>query len=158
MQVIRLRAIQFLLALTPFFYSCAMATEKVLLWPEIQGQILNNGQPVAGLDLTQTLYWNYEESKSPPRVLTVKTDPDGRFVFPKITGGISTGFLTRLFHQPGITLTVDTIFEGKDIGVFASMGASYTNSPNQNLICDLGKLRSLNDEWIAECKVTRGAK
>ncbi|MDP3189603.1 MAG: hypothetical protein RLO04_14215 [Limnobacter sp.] len=158
MQVIRLRAIQFLLALTPLFYSCAMATEQVLLWPAIEGQILNAGKPVHGLELTQTLYWNYEESKAPPRVLTVKTDAEGRFVFPKITGEISTGFMTRLFHQPGIGLTIDTKFEGRDVGVFASMGSSYTNSPRQNLICDLGNLRPLDGGLVADCKVTRGDK
>lgn len=158
MQVIRLRAIYFLLALTPLFYSCAMATEQVLLWPAIEGQILNAGKPVPGLELTQTLYWNYEESKAPPRVLTVKTDAEGRFVFPKITGEISTGFLTRLFHQPGIGVTIDTKFEGRDVGVFASMGSSYTNSSRQNLICDLGNLRLLDGGSVADCEVTRSDK
>lgn len=158
MQVIRLRAIQFLLALTPLFYSCAMATEQVLLWPAIEGQILNAGKPVHGLELTQTLYWNYEESKAPPRVLTVKTDAEGRFVFPKITGEISTGFMTRLFHQPGIGLGIDTTFQGRLINLYAAANGTYTHKggfeATDLMTCDLSNLEAFDGRLIGNCEVT----
>lgn len=154
MQVIRLRAIQFLLALTPLFYSCAMATEQVLLWPAIEGQILNAGKPVHGLELTQTLYWNYEESKAPPRVLTVKTDAEGRFVFPKITGEISTGFLTRLFYQPGIVMEIVAQFQGKVYSIDTSGNSSHFkfSEPNQILRCDFENSKLFEGMLLVDCE------
>lgn len=157
MQVIRLRAIQFLLVLTPLLYSCAMATEKVLLWPAIEGQILDNGKPVPGLELTQTLYWNYEENKAPPRVLTVKTDENGRFVLPKITGEISTGFLTRLLHQPGIALGIETRFRGQLINIYAAANSTYTHKngfeATDLMVCDLSNLEEFDGRLVGNCEV-----
>ena len=154
MHSFRSHAVGLLILFTPLIYSCAMATEKVLLWPEIQGQVLNDGKPVSGLDLTQTLYWNYEESTAAPRVLTVKTDAEGRFLFPKITGEIKKSFLTRLFHQPGIGLGIDTNFKGQKIGVFASMRNSYGASTTKVLICDVGDLREFDGSLLAQCDLT----
>ncbi|MCQ8896938.1 DUF4198 domain-containing protein [Limnobacter humi] len=155
MRYLRRRCIGLLLALNPLLFSCAMATEKVLLWPEIQGQILNAGKPVPELELTQTLFWNYEESKAPPRVVTLKTDTDGRFVFPKITGEISTGLLTQLLHQPGIGLGIDTQFDGRDIRVLASLRTSYGKSATSFLNCDLKNLELFDGRWSAICDLKK---
>ena len=147
----------YLLAFIPFIHSCAMATEKVLLWPAIEGQILNSGKPVSDLELIQTLYWNYEENKAPPRVLTVKTDENGRFVFPKITGEISTGFLTRLFHQPGIVLGIETRFRGELINLYAAANSTYTHKngfeSTDLMVCDLSNLEEFDGRFVGNCEV-----
>ncbi|HEX4879091.1 MAG TPA: DUF6795 domain-containing protein [Limnobacter sp.] len=143
-----------LLAIAPLLSSCAMANETVTLWPEIRGQIVNAGQPVSGLDLRQTIYWNYEENKAPPREAVIKTNAQGEFVFPTVTGEIKNNFFTRLLHQPGVGLKIETDFQGKKVSVFASLGVSYANAGHQSLICDLGKLEFLQGAWMAACEVS----
>ncbi|MCQ8896939.1 DUF4198 domain-containing protein [Limnobacter humi] len=147
------RFIGLLLVFTPLLFSCSMATAKVLLWPEIQGQILNAGKPVAGLKLTQTLFWNYEESKAPPRVVTLKTDTDGRFVFPKISGEISTGFMTRLLYQPGIVMEIKTTHAGKPYSVNISSSLSHfgESEPPEQLECDLQRSELFEGVYLVEC-------
>ncbi|WP_334119357.1 DUF6795 domain-containing protein [Limnobacter sp.] len=154
MQAVRNHVIMYLLAFIPFIHSCAMATEKVLLWPAIEGQILNSGKPVSDLELIQTLYWNYEENKAPPRVLTVKTDENGRFVFPKITGEISTGFLTRLFYQPGIVMEIGAEFQGKSYSVDISGSSSHLKLPESTRVlkCDLQNSRLFEGTLLVECE------
>lgn len=157
MQAIRNHVIICLMMLVPLIHSCAMATEKVLLWPAIEGQILNAGKPVPDLELIQTLYWNYEENTAPPRVRTVKTDEKGHFVFPKITGEISNGFLTRLFHQPGISLGIDTHFEGQEINLYAAANSTYTHKNGFNatdlMACDLSNLEKFDGRLVGNCEV-----
>ncbi|HEY1058013.1 MAG TPA: DUF6795 domain-containing protein [Limnobacter sp.] len=154
MLLLRRRCVGLLLALNPFLFSCAMATEKVLLWPEIQGQILNAGKPVAGLELTQTLYWNYEESKAPPRVVTLKTNADGRFVFPKITGEISTGLMTRLFYQPSMVVDIKSVHDSKPYRVYVSSSLSHfvATEPPERLECDLQKSELFEGSYLVECR------
>lgn len=146
-----------MLAIASLLPSCAMAKEKVLLWPAIQGQILNDGKPVSGLALTQILYWNYEENSAPPRTISVSTDEDGRFIFPVVTGEISVGLLTKLLHQPGISLSINTHFGGRSVNLYAAANSSYSHANGFEavdlMVCDLGKLEEFDGRLIGNCEV-----
>ncbi|HEX4855366.1 MAG TPA: DUF6795 domain-containing protein, partial [Limnobacter sp.] len=146
-----------LLAVVPLFHGCAMAKETVLLWPAIEGQILNQGRPVPGLELTQTLYWNYEPDGTPPRVAVARTDGHGRFSFPRVTGEVRPHLLFRLFHQPSVANTLGASFGGKEIRIYTSGSGTYTyrngfNSKDQ-LICDLSTLEEFEGRLLGKCIV-----
>lgn len=155
MQAIRSRSIQLILAFTPLFYSCAMATEKVLLWPEIQGHILNDGKPVAGLDLTQSLYWNYEENSGlPERTLIVKTNSEGKFIFPKIWGEMNQTFTTRLLYQPGIVMEIDAGYQSKSYSIHVAGSSSHFNTSHaaEILECELSTAELFEGTLLVKCK------
>lgn len=156
MLISRMASSALLMCAVSFLNGCAMAKETVLLWPAIEGQILNQGKAVPDLELTQTLYWNYEPEGAAPRVAVAKTDERGQFRFPKITGEVKPHFLFRLLHQPGILLSVDVVFDGRKINLLSSIGSSYSGSSSQRVLCDLANVRLFKGDFVVDCDI-RGA-
>ena len=121
------------------FPAFAMKKDNLVLCSPMQGQILNNGQPVAGLRVEQRLLWNMEKE---PRIAHATTDEQGYFTFPKVVASANFSWLAQLLHVPAISQSVDVFLEGERVSVFAAGKNNYddenvTGYPVIKMKCDL---------------------
>ncbi|APP76961.1 hypothetical protein BJD12_18975 [Xanthomonas vesicatoria ATCC 35937] len=76
----------------------AMAFFKTLyFFSEVEGVVLLNGRPLAGAEVEREYTWRWGNQR---RSSTTRTDQDGRFHFPTVTGRSLTAQL--LPHEPVI--------------------------------------------------------
>ncbi|SDH22366.1 hypothetical protein SAMN05216588_103239 [Pseudomonas flavescens] len=88
----------------------AMAFSKTLyLFSEIEGTVLLGGQPVEGVEVEQEYHWHW---KNEHRKNSVKSDANGRFHFPAVTGKSLTAGLMP--HEPVIGQRITLRYQGKE--------------------------------------------
>lgn len=105
-----------------------MAKETIILWPEVRGQLLDNGKPVAGQRIVQTVYWRFRTEDTPSKVAVTVSDQQGRFVFPSVVENVKFNFIERWFHQPGISTGIETHLNGKKYTIYFGSNLSYFKS------------------------------
>lgn len=87
-----------------------MAFSKTLyLFSEVEGTVVQNGQPVAGVEVEQEYHWRWGDVR---RRTTVTTDAQGRFHFPEATGTSLTASLVP--HEPVITQRITLRHQGSE--------------------------------------------
>ena len=101
----------FTLACLPFLIfvpqgAHAVRQDNLILSSAVEGQLLDNGKPVAGQKVQRVISWNME---SEPRTEITTTNKDGRFQFPEVRGAAEFGILARLFHVPVVSSVHSTV-------------------------------------------------
>ena len=128
------------------FPAFAMKKDNLVLCSPMQGQILNNGQPVAGLRVEQRLLWNMEKE---PRIAHATTDEQGYFTFPKVVASANFSWLAQLLHVPAISRTIYLLQDDQRILAYSGGRNSYREDGDfktkpENFKCDLNTLRTIN--------------
>ncbi|RZI58285.1 MAG: hypothetical protein EOP37_16500 [Rubrivivax sp.] len=126
------------LALGLFTQGHAMAFPKTFyLFSEVNGVVLLDGRPVEGVEVEQKYNWHWGEKKASR---TTRTDAQGRFHFPVITGRSITGSL--LPHEPVIVQEIHFVHQGKTHHGWFQAKHNYENQGEldgqpMRLVCDL---------------------
>lgn len=117
-----------------------MAFSKTLtLFSEVEGTVVMDGQPVAGVQVEQEHHWHWKDQHG---TVTVTTDAQGRFRFPAVTATSWTAGL--LPHEPVIGQRITLRYQGKTHKGWVMSKRNYDAQgevPGHalRLICDLGE-------------------
>ncbi|WP_431260843.1 DUF6795 domain-containing protein [Roseateles chitinivorans] len=126
------------LTLALFALGLTMAFFKTFtLFSAVEGTVLMEGKPVEGLEVQQTWSWHWGEKKGSA---VTRTDAQGRFHFPVVTGRSITGSL--LPHQPVIEQSILFVHQGKVIDGWSHGKDNYEDQGELKgkplrLVCDL---------------------
>lgn len=100
----------FLLSIGLLIQGHAMAFSKsYYLFSEVKGAVFLNGKPVKGAEVEQEYNWHWKKEK---KSSVTKTDEQGNFHFPTVTGKSMTAGL--LPHEPVIVQYLRIRYEGKE--------------------------------------------
>jgi len=69
--------------------------DNFVLSSAVEGQLLDDGKPVAEQKVSRTLHWDMQAE---PYTEITATDKDGLFQFPEVRGAAEFGILAKLFH------------------------------------------------------------
>ena len=153
----------FTLACLPFLIfvpqgAHAVRQDNLILSSAVEGQLLDNGKPVAGQKVQRVISWNME---SEPRTEITTTNKDGRFQFPEIRGAAEFGFLAKLFHVPVISQEIYLIQANEEIILYSKTRGSYkpkfeTGYDEIQFSCDLSSRELINGVLPSlDCKVRK---
>jgi hypothetical protein len=129
--------------------------DNLILSSAVEGQLFDNGKPVAEQKVTRTLYWNMQAE---PYTEITTTNEDGLFQFPEVRGAAEFGILAKLFHVPVVLIDVDLIEQSLKTSLYSTGRSSYkpaeeTGFETIQMSCDLrnrelflGRLRIVNCE------------
>ncbi|RZS41910.1 hypothetical protein EV673_0225 [Limnobacter thiooxidans] len=113
--------------------------DNLVLSSAVEGQLLDNGKPVAEQKVARTLYWNMQAE---PYTEITTTNKDGLFQFPEVRGAAEFGILARLFHVPVVLIDVDLIEESLKTSLYSTGRHTYkpaeeTGFETIQMSCDL---------------------
>lgn len=88
----------------------AMAFSNTLhLFSAVEGTVYLNGQPVSGVEVQQAYHWHW---KNEQRTVSTRTDANGTFSLPAITG---QSFTSRFLpHEPVIGQRITLRYQGRE--------------------------------------------
>jgi hypothetical protein len=107
------------------------------LFSAVEGIVLLEGRPVEGVEVEQTYYWHWGDKRG---TTVVRTDAQGRYQFPVVTGRSITANL--LPHEPVIDQDVNFVYKGKTFRGWFHSKHNYGDMgelPGKplRLVCDL---------------------
>jgi hypothetical protein len=114
------------------------AFDRLILFSEVHGTVLMDGQPVAGAEVIQKVVWSEKENEIP--VQRAVTDEKGEFRFPAIE---RAAWLRRLIPaQPMMNQTITIRFHGVEYLAWMHGKDSYDANTEldgqpMNLACEL---------------------
>jgi hypothetical protein len=125
------------LALTLGLLVQGNAMASMVIFSALQGQLLLNGQPVAGAELVREFNWAWKEENGSDRT---RSDAQGRFSFPAIERRSLLGSL--LPHEVVIDQRIWLQHQGKSYDLWLSFKRNYKpNSENEGrpiqVVCHL---------------------
>ncbi|MCZ8014455.1 MAG: hypothetical protein O9274_02040 [Limnobacter sp.] len=123
--------------------------DNLVLSSAVEGQLLDNGKPVAEQKVTRTLHWNMQAE---PYTEITTTNEDGLFQFPEVRGAAEFGILAKLFHVPTVSIRIFVPVKDVEHMAYANSRNSYNESvetglPLIRLFCDL-KDREIFDDRL----------
>lgn len=133
-----------------------MWQDNLNLSSAVEGQVLNQGKPMASVKVKRVLQWNMEAE---PRTEFTSTNKDGKFQFSEVRGAAEFGFLAKLFHVPNVSLRIYISIDGKDYMAYATSKNSYqenveTGLPYIRMKCDLKDKELFNGRLpVINCEV-----
>lgn len=113
--------------------------DNLVLSSAVEGQLLDDGKPVAEQKVTRTLSWNMQAE---PYTEITTTNEDGLFQFPEVRGAAEFGLLAKLFHVPVVLIEVDLIEQSSKTSLYSTGRSSYkpaveTGFETIQMSCDL---------------------
>jgi hypothetical protein len=139
----RIAACWAVLVVGMFTQGHAMAFSKTFhLFSEVDGIVLQAGRPVEGVEVAQEYRWHWTDQQA--RNVT-RTDAQGRYHFPAITGQSFSGSL--LPHEPVVNQRIQFVHQGKTYQGWYHAKHNYDDRGElggkpMRLVCDL------NDEPV----------
>lgn len=136
------------LALGLFTHGHAMAFFKTFtLFSATEGIVLMDGKPVEGVEVQQNYFWHWGDKKA---TIVTRTDANGRYQLPAITGRSITGNL--LPHEPVIDQFIRFVYRGQTFKGWTHSKHNYDDlgelgGKPLRLVCDL------KDEPVAHLEV-----
>jgi hypothetical protein len=110
--------------------ACAVKKDNLYLFSAVKGRIVNNGEPVAGIKVERSTFWNMEET---PRLETTYTDENGYYTFNEMTGSANFGLLAKLFHVPTISQRIYCFNQTTEILLYANSKGDYSRNSETGL-------------------------
>lgn len=126
---------------------------RLVLFSEVHGTVLKEGQPVAGAELLQKVVWSDEEEKN--RTQHMVTDSNGVFGFPAIES--NAGLLRLIPAQPTIQQTIVIRYQGVEyVAWLHGKGSYHTNTELDGrpikLICELTRQPDYEGKHYGICR------
>lgn len=91
-----------------------------VMFSEVQGMVVKDGKPLAGVKVTREFKWAHNDDTQKD---TVATDAGGKFQFPSVSRfSIMTSLLP---HEPVIKQKITLDYEGKEILVWRFFKRDY---------------------------------
>lgn len=124
-----------------------------VLFSELEGQILLNGEAVEGAEVTQITLWSHEGAVEP---VTTRTDADGRFRFSEISR--RAGFSNLLPGQITIVQKINIVHGGKEYRGWLNTKSNYDRNGELNgkplrLECELSHEPTDEGDDFGVCRV-----
>ncbi|MDP3188370.1 DUF6795 domain-containing protein [Limnobacter sp.] len=135
-----------------------MWQDNLILSSAVEGQLLSQGRPLAGVKVKRILHWNMEEEA---RTEITTTKADGKFQFPEVRGAAEFGFLAKLFHVPVISQEIYLMQPNEEIILYSKTRSSYkpkfeTGYDEIQFSCDLSSRELINGVLPSlDCKVRK---
>jgi hypothetical protein len=127
--------------------------DRLVLFSEVHGTVLKDGEPVEGAELIEKVVWSDNENDIPPQHAV--TDSKGAFSFPAIER--NAGLLRLIPAQPTIQQTITIKYQGVEYTAWLHGKGSY--NPNTeldgrpiNLICELTRQPDYEGKHYGICK------
>jgi hypothetical protein len=130
------------------------AFDPIVLFSEVHGTVLMNGQPVRGAQLVQKVLWSDNADKNPVRLAV--TDEHGAFHFPVIER--SAGLLRLIPSQPMMLQTLLIRYQDEEYIAWRHGKDSYDANTELEgrpiaLICELTRKPDFEGTHYGICKV-----
>ena len=127
--------------------------DRLVLFSEVHGTVLRDGQPVAGAELVQKVIWSDDPGEIPPQRAT--PDATGAFRFPAIERG--AGLRRMIPAQPMMLQTITIHIEGQQYLAWRYGKDSYDNRSELggrplNLVCELTRAPEHEGKHYGLCK------
>ncbi|HEX4917838.1 MAG TPA: DUF6795 domain-containing protein [Limnobacter sp.] len=84
--------------------ACGMYLDNLILCSPVEGQILDDGKPVAGLKVQRRILWNVETEA---REDFATTDSQGRFGFSEVRVSHNFTWLSKYLHMPSVGIELN---------------------------------------------------
>lgn len=136
----------------------AVWRDNLILSSAVEGQLFNQGRPMAGVKVKRILHWNMETEA---RTEITTTKADGKFQFPEVRGAAEFGFLAKLFHVPVVSQEVFLMQPNEEIILYSKTRSSYkpkfeTGYDEIQFSCDLSSRELINGVLPSlDCKVRK---
>jgi hypothetical protein len=136
----------------------AVWRDNLILSSAVEGQLLNQGRPMAGVKVKRILLWNMETEA---RTEITTTKADGKFQFPEVRGAAEFGFLAKLFHVPVVSQEIFLMQPNEEIILYSKTRSSYdpkfeTGYDEIQFTCDLASRELINGVLPSlNCKVRK---
>jgi len=129
------------------------AFDRLVLFSEVHGTVLKDGQPVQGAELVQTVVWSENENEIPPQQTT--TDARGMFHFAPIER--KAGLRRMIPSQPAMLQKIVIHYQGTEYIAWRYGKDSYdANSELDgkpiNLVCELTRAPGHEGTHYGICK------
>jgi autonomous glycyl radical cofactor GrcA len=128
------------------------AMAKMVLWSEMKGRVVLNGQPAPGAVLIRNYEWHWKDEKGSDRTVA---NANGEFTFPSIVGrSLLGGFLP---HEPVVEQAMTVEYKGVTYKAWNHFRRTYSDneeSPNGqpiNVTCRLDAERKAHGEVAGIC-------
>lgn len=123
-----------------------MWQDNLILSSAVEGQLFNQGKPIAGARVKRILHWNMEQEA---RTEMTTTKADGKFQFPEVRGAADFGFLARLFHVPVVSQEIFLLQPTEELILYSKTRSSYeprfeTGFDEIQFSCDLSSRKLIN--------------
>jgi len=127
--------------------------DRLVLFSEVHGTVLRDGQPVAGAELVQKVVWSDDPDEIPPQRTT--SDATGAFRFPAIER--SAGLRRMIPAQPMMLQTITIHVEGQEYLAWRYGKDSYDNRSELdgrplNLVCELTRAPEHEGKHYGICR------
>lgn len=127
--------------------------DRLVLFSEVHGTVLQGGRPVEGAELIQTVVWSDNEKKNP--VQKTMTDGKGAFWFSPIEH--RAGLLRMIPAQPVMLQKIVIRYQGAEYIAWRHGKMSYDANTELdgcplNLVCELSRGPSHEGKHYGICK------
>jgi hypothetical protein len=131
---------------------------SLVLFSSIEGQLVNNGQPVAGSLITRTWFWHNKDVRGSD---STTTDAQGRFTLPAVTSG---NLMARLMpHEPVVQQQMHARIGNDDVKLWGTFKRNYlqagefdrytrTSGGTVRIVCDIAAPEAEMGEIIGRCR------
>jgi len=127
--------------------------EPIVLFSAVVGVVTLDGAPMADVEVERRYRWSWTDAEGSE---VVRTDEQGKFAFPVITG---SSFTARWFpHEPVVTQVIVVHHEGEEFEAWRYTKHNY--HPNGELhrsldfICDLAMEAEFRGEYYGICELS----
>jgi hypothetical protein len=129
------------------------AFSSLVLFSEVKGTVLKDGQPVAGAEIVQQVDWSDDPDKNPRNQTT--TDKNGAFSFPAVER--SAGLLRLVPAQPMILQKLIIRYQGVEYEGWLHGKDSYDANTELDgrplrLVCDLATAPDYEGTHFGICR------
>lgn len=97
--------------------------QDLVLFSAVEGRILQNGVPKAGLKVERSTYWSKE--KEPRQSFTI-TDELGYYVFPETRVSTTSNYLQKWFGPPSVQQYIYVQYAGREIEIYRQSRKPFT--------------------------------
>ena len=126
---------------------------RLVLFSEVNGQVVNKGKPVIGAEVERSYRWSWNKRKGTDRT---RTDKDGNFHFNKVvTSSITAQWLP---HQPVITQKIEIRVGNTTYEAWEMMKMNYDHNGELdgqplNFLCDIATKPDFKGEFYGISRI-----